>query len=606
MQASDESLYLPSFNNATHPSDKNNEIVHIFAIDSRQRDYSVYPKSNNYNIQIPDTYKNVTSIELKAAMLPRTEYNINSMNKYLDLTVGDYINKISYKKKKITDGNNAINTGKHILTIDKPHFPNGIQCEIEVELDLNYRIINYTIINPGSGYSSSNSPKVSLYDYNDFTVDIGVDYISELREGQYTIGGNPVFENNTQNNKYQSWTPSNLINELENAMSYSILKDTKYCYSRKSWTSLNKNSTQSDIENYENDYPLLFTSRIMSQYPTLETYSGNNDTPECYNTNSCKFNRIYFSNVLILKTDSSPTEGQLNGTSTFKDYNNFEYSILKYTLLPGTIDKYIIYCKLVNSLNTVNGNYWSGVSEGDMNGDFSANFAHWEFKFATGRNVVVNSAGLLGFNKINYVNSVKINTISTDNITLLPSSLTYSTENDYNLVADPEYIMLSFRPKYGGNTLDGINERVDSTGYANIDGVFACLIFDNVYPSVLQDLSSGKSISNVGSISEENNKLGTFINNSNGIDFLTGNTGSQNTSFSRSPGLLKAMKGSDFDKKIYTFSQPVAQVWEMNIRFTKFSKGAIGSDEELYNFQGKEHLLIFEITCGDPLTGRRN
>ena len=30
---------------------------------------------------------------------------------------------------------------------------------------------------------------------------------------------------------------------------------------------------------------------------------------------------------------------------------------------------------------------------------------------------------------------------------------------------------------------------------------------------------------------------------------LTGNTGSQNTSYNRPPGQLKAMKGSDFDKK---------------------------------------------------------
>ena len=44
----------------------------------------------------------------------------------------------------------------------------------------------------------------------------------------------------------------------------------------------------------------------------------------------------------------------------------------------------------------------------------------------------------------------------------------------------------------------------------------------------------------------------------------------------------------------------------MNIRFTKFSRGAIGSEEELYNFAGREHLLIFEITCADPLTGRRS
>ena len=30
-----------------------------------------------------------------------------------------------------------------------------------------------------------------------------------------------------------------------------------------------------------------------------------------------------------------------------------------------------------------------------------------------------------------------------------------------------------------------------------------------------------------------------------------------------------------------------------------------GDSKELYDFHGKEHLLIFEITCGDLMTGKR-
>ena len=166
--------------------------------------------------------------------------------------------------------------------------------------------------------------------------------------------------------------------------------------------------------------------------------------------------------------------------------------------------------------------------------------------------------------------------------------------------------MLSFRPKYGGNTLGGINTRVSSLENSNVDGVFACLIFDSVNTSCLQGLSSGNSISTFDSILQENNNFKTNIIDNNGIDLLTGNVGSHNSSFIRTPGLLKAMKGTDFDQKKYEFSQPVAQIWELNIRFTKFSKGSIGSDEELYNFSGREHLLIFEFICADPLTGRRS
>ena len=66
------------------------------------------------------------------------------------------------------------------------------------------------------------------------------------------------------------------------------------------------------------------------------------------------------------------------------------------------------------------------------------------------------------------------------------------------------------------------------------------------------------------------------------------------------------MKGADFDRKIVEFPQPVAQIFDLNVRFTKFTKlGSQGLDDELYDFHGKEHLLLFEITCADPKTGRR-
>ena len=97
-----------------------------------------------------------------------------------------------------------------------------------------------------------------------------------------------------------------------------------------------------------------------------------------------------------------------------------------------------------------------------------------------------------------------------------------------------------------------------------------------------------------------------FDNTLNEVKQLTGNTGNQNVSYNKAPGQLKAMKGSDFDQKIVVFPQPVAQISNLSIRFTKFSKlSSQGSSEELYDFHGKEHLLLFEITCGDLRTGKR-
>ena len=591
------------FNKVTHPADKPIISKHIFAIDSRQRNYDIYPDANNYNLPIPDRYRNVTSIELKAAMLPRTEYNVNDSNKYLDFAVGDYISKIETSGTAyITNLGKPLTPGIHKLTIEGPiltgNYITQIQAEIDVELDINSKIIKYIYNNQGSGYSFSKPPRVSIGDFKDFKVIVGTEYNAELREGQYVIGGNPQF---TQLNSgiSSSWVPNNLLIEIENALSYSILKDSNYCYSRIPWTSSPFTSK---------DYPLLFTVRLMSQYPTLPSYDTGigRSFPENYETNACNFNRIYTTNCLIFKTDN------LHNIGDIFTVDGFNYEVLKVdNIILGPINNYILYCKLNSALSS----NWTGLSTNN-----NYNIAHWEYLFATGNNNVVNSATLLGYNKKNYyfnsytknrnfINEpIEVQHSVGGNTTLVPSGITYSSENDYYLFGDPEYIVLSFRPKYGGSLISGINDRVDSQPNTNIDRVFACLIFDATLPAVLQDMSSGKSLATIGSITSSNNLSSTFINYDkkfNEVKQLTGNSGSQNVNYNRQPGILKAQKGADFDRKVIDFPQPVAQIFNINIRFSKFSKLGKGDYGELYNFHGKEHLLLFEITCGDLMTGKR-
>ena len=115
-------------------------------------------------------------------------------------------------------------------------------------------------------------------------------------------------------------------------------------------------------------------------------------------------------------------------------------------------------------------------------------------------------------------------------------------------------------------------------------------------------------MSTIQSLTDTNNALQTFINYDKDyreVLQLTGNSGSQNVSYNVKPGMLRAQKGTDFDKKIIDFPQPVAQIFNINIRFTKYSKLGKGEEQELYNFHGKEHLLLFEITCSDLMTGKR-
>ena len=597
-----------SFNQATHPSNKPIIYKHIFAVDSRQRDYNIYPDANNYSIDIPDTYRNITGIELKAAMLPRTEYNVNSCNKYIDFVIGDYIKSIIIPKQPITINNKDYNNTNYViksikLIIDPPTLTNSTleQAEIEVDLDQNSRIISHKIINHGSGYSSSNPPSIKLGDMN-IKCEIGNIFYSKFREGQYTIGGNPQFINNSTNpvESVQSWIPSNFINEVESSMSYAILKDTNYCYSRQSC--LNE-LNGSDTSASKSDYPLFFNVRLMSQYPSLDSYSKdlvNRNNPDNFETNSCRFNRIYITNSLIFKSKDLPI-------GNFKDDEGFEYSVLKYDKISD--NNYILYCSLVNALSTINGKYWSGLSYNDSN----YKIAHWELLFANGQHELLNSATLLGYKKRNYTTGIFINSVETKNIitntdsTLIPRGLTYCTEHDYYLVGDPEYVIMSFGTS---NVLSDLNNRLDSNDYGNLNNVFACLIFDTVHPAVLQDLSSGKKESIYGSITDSNNNIATFMNNDNSFNEVTqlnGNIGSQNVNFNKPPGQMKAMKGTDFDRKVIEFVQPISQVNKINLRFSKFTtESNKRSNNELYDFHGKEHLLLFEITCSDLLTGNRS
>ena len=267
---------------------------------------------------------------------------------------------------------------------------------------------------------------------------------------------------------------------------------------------------------------------------------------------------------------------------------------------------------------------------------------------------MINCASLLGFNKTNYtkntgskINFTNSNYINTLNGLILPESvkvspaninnpnissigenikypqfgilnpvlqlpgLTYRTDHDYCLIGDPEYLVLSFRPKYGGSDIPGINDRVQSDPTSNLDRVFACLIFDSTMPSVLQEISSGHSPSAcINSASaQQNANTNTFVmsdsSTGNNVLQLGGNSGTHNSSYQRTPGNLKAMKGTDFDKKLIEFAQPISQIFDLSIRFSKFTKFSQGSLNELYDFKGKEHLLLFEITCSDFMTGKR-
>lgn len=93
-------IIKPPDRNKTHGS-----ISKHLVIDSRDRDYLLYPTSSKYRIEIPQEWKDVVSMELTLAQIPNTFYNINISNNVfyisdtpnsiqsIDIPEGQYNNK---------------------------------------------------------------------------------------------------------------------------------------------------------------------------------------------------------------------------------------------------------------------------------------------------------------------------------------------------------------------------------------------------------------------------------------------------------------------------------------------------------------------------------
>jgi len=89
-----------------HPKKKKVTSKHYVVIDSRQRDYSIYPYPNKYLIDLMEPHRNVEKIELIAAMMPKTEYNVNSDNNLLIVTISGITQELYLTPGQYTIGTN--------------------------------------------------------------------------------------------------------------------------------------------------------------------------------------------------------------------------------------------------------------------------------------------------------------------------------------------------------------------------------------------------------------------------------------------------------------------------------------------------------------------
>ena len=80
---------------------------HNIIVDSRERDYTIYPDPNNYLIELSESHRNVERLELIAAMMPKTEYNVNSDNNLMIVTINGQTQQLTLTPGQYLIGSNV-------------------------------------------------------------------------------------------------------------------------------------------------------------------------------------------------------------------------------------------------------------------------------------------------------------------------------------------------------------------------------------------------------------------------------------------------------------------------------------------------------------------
>ena len=193
-----------------------------------------------------------------------------------------------------------------------------------------------------------------------------------------------------------------------------------------------------------------------------------------------------------------------------------------------------------------------------------------ELLWGSGTNCDTNAIKLLGFGSHteNYkgesVSPPSMDQVSFGNAQQAAGGTLYGgilARNTPNITDSCNFIALHFNP---------IVDRIESNS-SQLDKAFGTIIFDANSPDWwLTGRDHADANSTTGSI-KNLKKGGAF---------------------------LKAIRGGDLDKKIYTFNPPDASMESLEVSFRKMNG-------DLYNFHGREILLIFTIICKDVNSGNR-
>lgn len=456
---------------------------HTLIIDSKNRNLKYYPDPSNYIVNFPESYKNVTSIELKGSVFPKSEHNVNSSNYIIPFNVEDYITSV-----KILNSGFGYVDGNYNLNVSSPAISGGTQAELSVTVSDN-KITNVVITEKGSGYlrgyyggynenqngfysnsganvDLSSIPKdLNLKNYfkqADLEVNVGHLLLAKLRYGQYDF---------TSPNDSSPGLCREITKSLQDSINEAISSGTLI--------------------------PLVGGPQNGSEYFPY----GTGNSGSCFLT--------------TLNENASP-----NNRVCIQRGNNGGLQSMFLELLWGSCDKFYLYST---------------------------------------------SRTLLGYGSLEYNNKFAPNDQTSGTLSTVGSwsSQPVIARNDYNLFDSFDYFIMEL-----GADMDRIESNNDQ-----LEKSFATLVFDANQPNVVWR-APPSTLQSPGTGDSDYNSLLS------------------------KPGQTKPIKGQDFDTKKISFTVPLAELKRLDIKIKK-------SNGEYYNFQGRDHLLVFTVGCNDINTSNR-
>lgn len=272
-------LIKPPERNKTHGT-----ITRTLVIDSRDRNYTKYPDSNKFRLEILEEYKDITSLELIHGSIPNTYYNINNNNNKFYISEDNKIYCIEIPIGKYTNENfiNILNGEKGNLfneLYNKYHFhrdENNLKFRIQSNCDNNNDFI-YNI-----NYQKDNEISTCNIKSVDKIIGFGTQtYISRIINLShiYVEKNNIIYQNKISENDYKIFkiTAKSITNDLLDFRDifikgdYLILNAANFKYSCRIYNVFNDKTIE--IESLDNNNPIALFGQIFNNISIL--YSPN-------------------------------------------------------------------------------------------------------------------------------------------------------------------------------------------------------------------------------------------------------------------------------------------------------------------------------------------